>query len=439
MGQVRWVGWTMAIATALVVAGGQRARAQDQNPGDASPADITSHLPASDKPAAIVVYPKVVVDDSAGVDTVIRLTNTDRVNPVNVHCFYLDANSHCSGGSNEGGICSTATDCPLGFCIPSWNETDFDIVLTGGQPIQWEASEGISQEDLIGTGFCKFNPFFKCAVDADCRPFPGGPAPSPSNPTGACTQNNIGTRVPPVPESPFIGELKCIETDANHNPIALNDLKGEGLIETVTDLADTADADFDVASYNAIGLVATGNPITGNPLTLGGDPDTAEYNGCPNFLILNHFFDLAEDPVPGTDDEITTDITLVPCSEDLQHQIPGEAVVQYLVFNEFEQRISFSNSVRCFEEIQLCNIQTSQCSRSIWSVGVAGSLTGQTRLNPIGVSTTNPPGIASGLVGIAIEKHAGPSFTRTAAFALDMSGLRVNPDGSSAVDTITLP
>src|SRR5437762_7543579 len=95
MGQVRWAGWTVAIAAAVVVAGGGVARA-----------DI-----ASDKPAAIVVYPKVVVDSAAGADTVIRLSNTNRTAAVFAHCFYLDANSHCSGGSSEGQVCTTARDC----------------------------------------------------------------------------------------------------------------------------------------------------------------------------------------------------------------------------------------------------------------------------------------------------------------------------------------
>ena len=73
----------MAIATALVIS------------GEAARADI-----ASDKPAAIVVYPKIEVDSTNGVDTVIRLTNTNQTTPILVHCFYVDANSHCSGGDD---------------------------------------------------------------------------------------------------------------------------------------------------------------------------------------------------------------------------------------------------------------------------------------------------------------------------------------------------
>src|SRR5262249_1719087 len=151
---------------------------------------------------------------------------------------------------------------------------------------------------------------------------------------------------------------------------------------------------------------------TSGAFTPGTCVTSGQYNGCPNTLILSHFFDEADDPVPGTSDEITTDITLVPCSEDLLRQIPGAAVVQYLVFNEFEQRFSTRKAVRCFQEIQLCNIDTNQCANSIFNVGVAGPLPGQTRLNPIGIATTNPPSIPSGLLGIAIEKHSGSSFTR---------------------------
>lgn len=437
MGQVRWAGWTMAIATALVISGGQATRA-----------DI-----ASDKPAAIVVYPKVVFDSTHGADTVIRLTNTNQDTPINVHCFYLDANNHCSGGPTDGAICIDASTCGGGLCIPSWQETDFHAILTPGQPIEWKASDGLSDtptcdggdnarhscrlnepSDCPGGlckglplpfGVCLRNPFRRCGTDADCNPFPGGP----------CTQSNAGTNIPPVPEDPFVGELKCIAVDDNGAPVARNELKGEGILETATP------DDLDVASYNAIGIQATGAPIGGPDLTLGTGPD-AEYNGCPNFLILNHFFDGAVDPVPKGENEdniITTDLTLVPCSEDLLRQIPGAAVVQYLVFNEFEQRFSTSKLVRCFQEIQLCNIDTRQCTNSIFNVKVAGTLTGQTRLNPIGVATPPPfASIPSGLLGVAIERHTTPpnntsGHTRSAAFNLHMQGAR------DTADTITIP
>jgi hypothetical protein len=389
MGQVRWAGWTMAIATVLVISGAQVARG-----------DITS-----DKPAAIVLYTDIDVFGDAGRDTIVRLTNTNQTTPILVHCFYVDANSHCSGGFNDGAIC---TDNPgactgLGFCIPGWLEVDFRAHLTPNQPIEWKAGDGLADDNLpLPVGVCVRNPLRTCGSDADCNPFPGG----------VCTFSNQGTRIPPVPEDPFVGELRCIAIDSNGNPVPRNDLKGEWV--HVTAQPDW----FNVASANAIGIQATG-VSTGatNELVLGG-PD-AEYNGCPNYLILNHFFDEAENPVPGSSAHITTELTLVPCSADYLRQIPGSAVAQYLVFNEFEQRFSTSRAVRCWQEIQLCNIDTPNCSRSIFNVAVSGTLTGQTRINAIPIGA-----VPSALLGSARESHDGMA----AEFNLHMQGARDTSD-----------
>ena len=211
--------------------------------------------------------------------------------------------------------------------------------------------------------------------------------------------------------------MRCIEIDSNGVPIPRNDLKGEGLLETAST------SNLDVASYNAVGIQATGNVgPDANVLVLGPGSD-GEYNGCPNYLILNHFFDGAADPVPNSQDSIvTTDLVLVPCSADYLRQIPATSVVQYLVFNEFEQRLSASKTVTCFQKIQLCNIDTPQCENSIFNVGVFGTLTGQTRMLPQG----------SGLVGVAVEHH-NDGVDRSAAFNLHMQGAR------ATADTITVP
>src|SRR5512139_60857 len=55
---------------------------------------------ASDEAAAIVVFPKIVVDTSSGLDTYIRLSNTsDR--EVSVWCFYVNVTPVCSLGSHS--------------------------------------------------------------------------------------------------------------------------------------------------------------------------------------------------------------------------------------------------------------------------------------------------------------------------------------------------
>jgi hypothetical protein len=422
MRKVRWAGWTMAVAMALAVVGGQAALA-----------DI-----ASDKPAALLVYPKINVGYQ--IDTVIRLTNTQTALPVMAHCFYTNANTHCT---KTGQICSSDPEelgaaaryswsevvSPLecaahyGSCAQGWIETDFWIVLTPGQPIQWSARDGLSSPP-IPTGRCLRDVRRVCGTDDDCNPFPGGP----------CTPSNAGTRIPPVAEVPYQGELRCVVVDENGNPTADNVLKGETQIFS----RRVSAGGLDVASYNAIGIQATGNfGDPSNELVIGPGFD-GEYNGCPNYVILDHFFDYAIDPVyrEGQNDTVvTTDLTLVPCSADYLRQIGGVAVVQYLVFNEFEQRFSTSRPLQCYSDLLLSGIDTVQPTNSIFNVGVAGTLTGQTRLNAI----TDPTGQTqlSGVLAVAVERHSTdvgipapvPLLqTKTGGFNTDMAGTRPASD-----------
>ncbi len=417
MGQVRWAGWAVVFAAAWVLSAGQAF------------ADI-----ASDKMAALLIYPKIEFDSTAGKDTVIRLTNTNSTQAILVHCFYLDANSHCHGGSNDRGICtnSPAACTGGGICRPGWVETDFRINLTAGQPIEWLASEGLADSNgsaagsgggaggppglPLPRGTCTGNPFFSCGSDADCARFSAG----------RCTQSNVGTRIPRVSEDPFVGELKCIAIDSNGIPVPRNELKGEAILTEFNGHS----APYDTASYNAIGIQATGASTgAANELILGG-PDP-EYNGCPNYLIMNHFFEEVDRPVPNAPAEIETSLVVVPCSEDLLRQIPGAAVLQFLVFNEFEQRFSTSKSVTCYDETRLCNIDTPNCNFSIFNANVMGTVAGQTRVQAIRSPALD--GVPSAVLGIGIERHVGGTETRSAAFNLHHQGSRAE------ADIITIP
>src|SRR5262249_29137188 len=139
---------------------------------------------------------------------------------------------------------------------------------------------------------------------------------------------SVQSLIRPAPEDPFIGELKCIAVNDNDNlvPIERNDLKGE--VEIVRSSPEL----LDVEGYNAIGIPAIPGTNNGNStLVLGGA--AAEYTSCPNILILDHFFDGATDPVSGL--AITTDLTLVPCSEDFSTGIAQNlptTVAQFLVY-----------------------------------------------------------------------------------------------------------
>jgi len=388
MRQVRWASWVMGLAMALGVCGVRPVAA-----------DMTS-----DRAAAILTWPSVI---SAGVnqadilptgveiDTVIQLSNTS-TDPVWVHCFYENANPHCS---NTGEVCYAAEECcnpstGCGICIPGWNETDFRVQITPRQPLGWLASEGMS-----GYSTTPDKAFGKFPIDG-------------VNNFGIGGSSNAGSRIPPVAEDPFLGALRCIAVDQDGVPVDRNVLTGQATLVVQDDEEDY----LTVGKHNAVGLLAIEGAVNDdNTLVIGG-PE-AEYNGCPNYLILNHFFDGADDPVTEGFDPVSTILEMVPCSDDYLRQVPGAAVVQYLVYNEFEQRFSTSRPMQCKQFSLLSNIDTTQNERSIFSAGVSGTLTGQSRINPIG----------NGLMAVAHELHTGGDLS-LAEFNVHYQGDRANPD-----------
>jgi hypothetical protein len=379
---------------------------------------------ASDEAAAILVFPKLRVDTKAvagqgKVDTLIRVSNTS-TRAISMRCFYADATPQCSNGS---GNCLAPGACS-GLCVPQWQETDFVVNITARQPVAWLVSQG--------------------AAGCEESPVPGTPCfPLTSNGgrIGPNGQSNNGSRIPPAPEDPFIGELKCVAVDQNDVPVERNDLKGEVEIVRVNVPQGIG---TDVESYNAIGIPAIPGTNNGdNTLILGGNVcaggvhaksicsgasdcpggtclSAAEYSGCPNILILDHFFDGAEDPVSGQ--PVTTDLTLVPCSEDFLNQAPLTTPVQFLVYNEFEQRFSTSRLVTCFQEFAISAIDTHTSSKSIFSAAVNGTLTGQTRIRGVADQDTNH---GHTLLGVAEEFRGGRS---SAAFNLHFTGSRPQSD-----------
>lgn len=356
--------------------------------GGALAASVASADVSSTNPAAIVIFPKIVVGPTTNfptpADTIVQLSNTsDR--PVNVRCFYINANGHCS---TTEAICDPSADpaviqtvCGTGnHCVPGWVETDFAFRLTPKQPVIWLASKGLAKLPL-----------------AD-QPGPRG--------------HFNGGSVPPVPENPMVGELKCVEVGDDERPTDDNDLKGEATIETV--------GGTDARSYNAIGIQAIDGANNGdNTLVLG-----QEYNSCPSVLILSHFFDRAVEPAfAGT---VTSDLTLVPCSQDLNLQETYKTTVQYLVYNEFEQRFSTSKPINCFTEISLSDIDSrpgpTGNPQSIFGVEVQGTLTGQTIVRGVNDGSDSH---GNGLLGVLEEYHNG---AYSAAVVAHQRGRRTQND-----------
>jgi len=322
----------------------------------------------SDEAAAIVTYPYLVVDTASGRDTVVQLSNA-LSSPVDVLCVYVNANSHCSA---TGAVCTSDADCPVGTCVAGWLERDFRITLTAEQPIAWRASQGLA-----------------------APPLPSGP-------------------ISPVSEDPFVGSLQCIVVDASGAPTDQNALTGNATLERALPAAAT----LDVAKYNAIGTQAIAGANDGNGTLVLGGP-AAEYNSCPEVSILEHFFDGAVEPITNTDTVFTT-LVLAPCSADYASIQPGAGLVNYLIFNEFEQRFSVSRPFTCLQHGHLSAIDTPVPATSVFSFAVQGTLVGQTRMQSIG----------SGIYALAIEEQqlALSGRTTSAAHNLHLFAVREAPD-----------
>ncbi len=229
----------------------------------------------SDQSTAIVIWPDVVVVggqlgmDEGGrpVDTILQLSNTSQ-EPVLVHCFYENANYHCSNSGEvcvfPGQCCDPSTGC--GRCEPGWLETDFRVRLTPRQPIGWVAGDGLRGSEFPLTG-----------------------AAGSTGPDGS---SNAGSNIPPVAELPYNGLLKCIAINDDGTPSDRNVLKGEA---TRLFAFGGPDDGYSVSKHNAVGIKAIEGAVNDDrELILGGGE--AEYAGCPEVLILDHLFDGVSEP-----------------------------------------------------------------------------------------------------------------------------------------------
>jgi hypothetical protein len=386
-------------------------------------ADVTS-----DRAAGLLVLPKLIYDSTGRfnlrrlpTNTEIQLTNTSATQ-IQVRCFYVNANSHCSNTSfPDSEICFNTADCQRfgagGICVPGWVETDFEFTMSPRQPIEWTIWEGIDDLNTLH-----------------------------ASSTGS---------IPGVSEDPFFGELKCFQVDENGAPVDRNDLKAEVSIVSTESrirmlpevpagtsggLLPIALPGIDARAYNGIGVHAIEGANDGdNTLVLGGDDP--EYNGCPSVLILDHFFDDAVEPIEG--DIVKTHLTLVPCSQDFLTQSTFDTTVQFLVFNEFEQRFSASRKLNCWQEFELCHLDhfptvrgiedvnpaSDSCQRSVFSAFVAGTLTGQTRIRGVESDDTEH---GHGILGVAEEFYrTDPSLVTVRssdAFNIDDVGERPKAD-----------
>lgn len=310
--------------------------------------------------------------NNAGVDTLLTLTNTTEQFKTRALCFWINTNGHCDNAPDI--ICSDEnfrTVCPTGgLCAPGWGKTDFKMTLTKRQPVSWSAFDETTQ--------------------LPCADLAGQPCDGNDRNEGVI----IG-----VPELPFTGELRCVQvaaTDGDPNsdtPIDQNDFKGEATIIT------TNSTKIDARKYNAIGIPAIDGANNGDSVLNIGGPE-AEYEGCPRVLMLDHFFDGApvtthygrgNNKASTKSISVASRVTFVPCGGDLtdpESNLDTPTTLQFLVYNEYEQRFSSSTKVTCYRETYLSDLDTRPENTddnyySLFSVGVQGTLTGVSHVRPV--------------------------------------------------------
>jgi len=393
-------------------------------------ADITT-----ERGASILAFPKVLADGDS--DTIIQITNISN-NMVHADCFYVNAQDP------SGGVGTIRPVPPQ----PLWQVTDFKIWLTKQQPTHWQVSTG------------RFvNPIDSCIVNGVIVP------------SVQCANAGIDPgAVPPVPVG-FKGELKCVEVDIADNPIGGNHLKGEALIKT----------GGDATKYNAIGIIGTDLAgETGHVLQLDQPLDATEpvgqYNACPNVLLMNHFAEGVTDPFildrglgglcsggagPCTFDDdcpdpqtctngsqildamgqlnlisaTVTDLALIPCNQDFENAVPSTVTVQFEIYNEFEQVLSASRSITCWDDFFLFTVNsTNDPERSPFSFAVQGTTVLHTKVKPV----TPLEDFAGGVLGVmgVTRADAQGNLTRV-ELNIPVEGDRFTATGK--IDRITLP
>jgi len=377
-------------------------------------ADITT-----ERSASILVFPKIIADGSR--DTVIQISNTSN-SLVRAHCFYVNA-------------ALTNPDLPQGpLNPPLWIEVDFTIQLTRQQPTYWFVSEGRDVNPLDPP----------CTRDRPICPYAGF---DPG-------------RVPPVVPD-FVGELKCIEVDDSGAPLSGNHLKGEATLlspEVVDRSTEPVTVFVGSSKYNAIGvlgeenngddiLVLGGGQCAGNGVICTAEEDCGdqgpcvfEYNACPQTWILNHAADGAPDlvlndnPLEGTA-TIDTELTVVPCTQNFETQIPTTVTLQFLTFNEFESQFSVSTSVTCWGNFKLGSIGSTALTFRGQLPDPQGTAYLQTRIR-------SANGTPFGTFMVAEETYRSkPSVSPKSAFLLaTQAAFNLHVEGSRAVpDIITIP
>lgn len=143
-----------------------------------------------------------------------------------------------------------------------------------------------------------------------------------------------GTAVPPFFGT---GELKCGVVPPRPEVAFHNTIQGRAAI--------FSSSTGQTISYGAVGFQRLSDGDFTGVFSLNG----STYAQCPNKL---HFDVLTDQPTS------SSQIVVVPCTEDLLTQTPTAVSVQILIYNEFEQGFSTSYGLTCFDARSMADVST---------------------------------------------------------------------------------
>jgi hypothetical protein len=159
---------------------------------------------------------------------------------------------------------------------------------------------------------------------------------TPNQPMSWLASRGTSNRLNGSAAPPFFGtgELKCVVLPTRPEIDAHNAIQGRAII---------FGSDGQTQSYGAVGF----RRLSDGDYTNVVDLDGSTYTQCPDEL---HFAFVASN--------LTSDSELIvaPCSEDLENLRPSTTAVSFRVINEFEQLLSASMIVTCFDRRPLRRI-----------------------------------------------------------------------------------
>jgi hypothetical protein len=151
---------------------------------------------------------------------------------------------------------------------------------------------------------------------------------TPNQPISWLASRGVFSGLSAVPPFSQTGELKCIVEPDEDAVAAHNTIQGRAAV---------FGADGQTIGYSAVGFLR----LTDGPLTNEISLDGVTYTQCPD---EQHFVFIAGDPgTPVAESELV----IAACSEDLENLNTPPTVVQFRVYNEFEEVFSGSLSVTC--------------------------------------------------------------------------------------------